>query len=58
MMKNTRCSSGIEDGEVETSGYVCQHLGNLECEVAFHSIDRILLLGPRMGTSHNAADSV
>ena len=52
--------SGIEDGQVETSGYVCQHLGNLECEVAFHSIVRIpiLLLRPRMGTSHNAAGLV
>ena len=28
--------SGIEDGQVDTSGYVCQHLGNLECEVCFH----------------------
>jgi len=25
-------AEGIEDGQVDTSGYVCQHLGNLECE--------------------------
>jgi len=25
-------AEGIEDGQVDTSGYVCQHLGNLECQ--------------------------
>lgn len=28
-------AEGIEDGQVDTSGYVCQHLGNLECEDGF-----------------------
>ena len=27
------CCTGIEDGEADNSGYVCQHLGNLECQV-------------------------
>ena len=31
--KTLRLDPGIEDGQADTSGYVCQHLGNLECQV-------------------------
>jgi len=28
-------ADGIEDGEADNSGYVCQHLGNLDCQDGF-----------------------
>ena len=35
-----RTLSGIEDGQTDTSGYVCQHLGNLECQAGQLNLDR------------------
>ena len=36
--------SGIEDDQMDTNGdYICQHLGNLECQVSLAIINRVLM---------------
>ena len=36
--------SGIEDDQMDTNGdYICQHLGNLECQVGLAIVNRVLM---------------